>query len=118
MLITSSEGQSQPLLPLPRGVVAGQKFGKLQVVERGSNDPSGRVRFHCKCSCGGECVTRLSDLRSGHTKSCGCDRFLAKRHYLFMKTVGNVFVLGKAEDEKGVRASTKWTTVCKLCHAL
>ena len=59
---------------------------------------------------------RLSDLRSGHTKSCGCDRFLAKRHYLFMKTVGNVFVLGKAEEEKGVRASTRWTTVCKLCH--
>lgn len=28
--------------------------------------------FHCKCKCGNKTVVRISQLRNGQTKSCGC----------------------------------------------
>jgi hypothetical protein len=63
----------------------GQKFGKLTVVERGENDSRNEKRWICKCDCGNVTVVNSSDLRYGHTKSCGClmveiNNFLRKKH--------------------------------------
>jgi hypothetical protein len=52
--------------------LTGQIFGRLTVVERAENAPSGASRWYCKCSCGGETITHSSDLRTGLTISCGC----------------------------------------------
>lgn len=53
-------------------VHAGQRFGRLSVVEE--TEPLSRhVRvFRCRCDCGTLISARLANLRSGHTQSCGC----------------------------------------------
>lgn len=50
----------------------GQRFGRLTVVERDKNLPSGKAQWKCYCDCGGETITTTYRLRSGKTQSCGC----------------------------------------------
>lgn len=54
----------------------GKRFGKLTVVKRQGTHvtPSGqkKVTWLCKCDCGNDTVVTSEDLKSGHTKSCGC----------------------------------------------
>ena len=52
--------------------LTGCKFGLLTVIKRTDNDRHGKARWLCKCSCGGETIAISSDLKRGHTKSCGC----------------------------------------------
>lgn len=50
-------------------------FGKLLVLERDINKPSGHgypVFWKCKCECGNIISVRATDLKNGHTQSCGC----------------------------------------------
>lgn len=49
-------------------------FGSLTVLKRGPNTGRRRVRWYCRCRCGKEILASASDLRSGHTISCGCSR--------------------------------------------
>lgn len=53
----------------------GQKFGLLtvlsQVEKRGS---TGHIYWNCICDCGKEKAIRSSSLRTGHEKSCGCQK--------------------------------------------
>lgn len=49
----------------------GFKFGKLTVVEEVRGEKN-RLKWKCKCECGGETTTTSDKLKSGHTKSCGC----------------------------------------------
>lgn len=55
--------------------LTGQKFGRLTVIKRGEDLVTSRkyIRWECNCDCGkkGILVT-TKDLKSGHTKSCGC----------------------------------------------
>ncbi len=53
--------------------LTGQKYGKLFVIERAENKEN-RPAWLCKCDCGNIVVVKGSNLRSGHTKSCGCFR--------------------------------------------
>jgi hypothetical protein len=51
--------------------LVGQTFGRLTVVARSTN--AGRLRrWLCRCECGGTTVALTSNLRKGHTQSCGC----------------------------------------------
>lgn len=55
--------------------LTGKKFGKLTVISRADNYISrhGAIScWLCRCDCGTELVVRGSNLKSGHTKSCGC----------------------------------------------
>lgn len=46
----------------------GLRFGKLTVVQ-----PTGKIdRLVCLCDCGNQKIARLSHLRAGSVKSCGC----------------------------------------------
>lgn len=48
-----------------------QRFGRLVAIERHSR--KGRVTMWlCKCDCGNKKIVRGTDLRNGHTQSCGC----------------------------------------------
>ncbi len=51
--------------------LTGQRFGRLTVVERAENKGKPTV-WLCKCDCGNEKIVRGSDLKNGHTQSCGC----------------------------------------------
>lgn len=53
--------------------LAGQKFGRLTVIQQAENSANRRgARWLCKCDCGNEVIVRAYSLRSGETKSCGC----------------------------------------------
>lgn len=49
----------------------GHRYGRLTVVSR-NNDLQNRRRFNCVCDCGRTTVVAGSNLRNGHTTSCGC----------------------------------------------
>ena len=51
--------------------LTGQRYGKLTVLGPAENI-NGRTAWRCRCDCGQETVVRTLHLRSGHTKSCGC----------------------------------------------
>lgn len=48
----------------------GETFGKLTIIKKEINN--GRSYFYCYCSCGKYVFIPTSNLKYGHTKSCGC----------------------------------------------
>lgn len=58
-----------------------KKFSKLTVLRRAKNSTNGSARWDCSCDCGNIVTVSGVDLRTGHTKSCGCFRFeVSRRH--------------------------------------
>ncbi len=49
----------------------GNTYGYLTVIDTAPSK-NNRAMWLCKCKCGNECVVSGKELRSGHTKSCGC----------------------------------------------
>lgn len=54
--------------------LAGSRFGRLLVLARVGNTPSGKSVWECECECGVKISVSGADLKSGHSKSCGCAR--------------------------------------------
>ena len=53
--------------------LTGQVFGNLTVIGITDKRKNGyNVIWHCKCTCGNEIDVKGSDLKRGHTTSCGC----------------------------------------------
>ncbi len=53
--------------------LTGQRFGRLVAVRNtGVRNPAGGYEWECKCDCGGGRAARVSSLRSGRVRSCGC----------------------------------------------
>lgn len=50
----------------------GVRFGRLEVIQISESAKSGHSKWLCKCDCGGETIVLGSNLRRGHTTSCGC----------------------------------------------
>ena len=48
----------------------GQRFGRLVAIEKVNGTKP--LKWLCKCDCGNLKSVRSCDLRSGHTRSCGC----------------------------------------------
>ena len=52
--------------------LTGQKFNKLTVLKEAPRlDTKQPIKWICECECGNTTIVRTTDLRSGHTKSCG-----------------------------------------------
>ena len=51
--------------------LTGQRFGKLTALSPAKNIGN-KTTWLCRCDCGRETVVKTHHLRSGHTKSCGC----------------------------------------------
>lgn len=63
----------------PKGNVIdliGQKFGHLTVIQRNGSDGRGEAKWLCECDCKNHTQISVlsSNLRTGHTTSCGCER--------------------------------------------
>ena len=56
--------------------LVGQKFGHLTVVARAGSDGRGEAKWECECDCidHPHIIVLGSNLRNGHTQSCGCER--------------------------------------------
>ncbi len=50
----------------------GQRFGRWLVLEETGKDKRGAILWLCRCDCGIESIVVGTNLRNGHSKSCGC----------------------------------------------
>ena len=58
-----------------------QVFNKLTVIEYAGNNKHGAATWKCLCECGNTTTAIGADIRSGHTKSCGCFKaYLSQTH--------------------------------------
>lgn len=55
-------------------ITSGQRFGRLTAIECAGFTSDRSRQWRIRCDCGKETVTRLSNLNSGRTTSCGCLR--------------------------------------------
>lgn len=60
-------------MPKKINIIPGDKYGRLTIVREISLARTER-HFECLCICGKTGLYRLSSLRNGHVKSCGCLR--------------------------------------------
>ena len=52
----------------------GQRFGHWSVLSRAASR-SGRTYFLCRCDCGTRRAVKATEIKCGHSTSCGCARF-------------------------------------------
>lgn len=53
--------------------LTGRVFGSLTAIER-EKSRNGKTYWLCQCVCGNQISVQTSDLKRGHTESCGCQR--------------------------------------------
>lgn len=95
----------------------GQRFGKLVVVERTENNRRGCTMWLCRCDCGKFNIVSGLNLRSGHTKSCGCyarERVRNTAYDLTGKRFERLVVIRK--DHEGKRGRY-WLCQCDCGNA-
>lgn len=52
--------------------LSGQRYGRLVCVGPVERRKNGHTVYACDCDCGGSSFVTCSNLKSGHTTSCGC----------------------------------------------
>lgn len=89
----------------------GQKFGRLTVEAMAASTPGSSRRWLCRCECGNSVVVSQENLKSGHTKSCGC----LKSPDITGKVFGKLTVLGRSEKRghRGNRTVPLWECRCE-----
>jgi len=60
------------IIVVPVKDLAGQRFGKLYVLNRAPSGPRWQTRWNCICDCGNTKVMQASNITTGKSKSCGC----------------------------------------------
>ena len=97
--------------------IINQKFGKLTVIEPSEKrSSSGNILYKCQCDCGNITYVTSKDLKSGHSKSCGCvrkEKFLkhseSSRVDLTNKRFGKLTAIKYVKSDKG---SAIWLCRC------
>lgn len=51
--------------------ITGERFGRLTAINR-CGKVGGKTLWRCVCDCGNTTDVTISNLRNGHTQSCGC----------------------------------------------
>lgn len=62
----------------------GERYGKLVIVD--SENIDGKLMQKCQCDCGNVKYVTFTNLKRGHTKSCGC---LKKKYDIKNKRIFN-----------------------------
>lgn len=78
------------------------KIGRLTVV--GIFRDGDKIRVKCRCECGSETSPQISNIRNGHTRSCGC---LQKTHRMI-----HAQTCGRFKNSKQYRA---WCAMRSRC---
>ncbi len=91
-------------------IFPGQTFGRWTVIGHAESNKHGHPRWLCRCSCPLATIRAVMgrDLRSGHSRSCGClrDELSAERNTHQFITHGHARA-GKVTPEYRVFASAK-----------
>lgn len=61
----------------------GEKYNKLTIINKGE-----KGFYKCKCECGNETVVYITRLKSGWTKSCGCNKLKRNRDLKLKEELG------------------------------
>lgn len=86
----------------------GDRFDRLLVVDRAPNTKQGDRQWHCVCVCGTRRIVKTGNLRSGHSRSCGCASadHAAAAH----------FKHGHARHHRVSREFNAWTSMLDRCR--
>lgn len=103
--LRSAKAKSCGCLREERLDLTGDKYGMLTVLGR-APDTGGQAAWRCQCDCGNETVVRMCDLRTGHTRSCGC---LVRGQDLTGLRFGRLVVLERAGT---IGKSAAWLCRC------
>ncbi len=89
--------------------LTGQEFGRLFVLERAENNKWGNLRWLCQCNylAKKKIIVHGSDLKKGHTKSCGC---LQKEKLIERSTKH-----GCTKNKEKTREYISWTNMIQRC---
>ena len=89
--------------------IAGQRFGRLVALEATQQrNSSGSTIWRCRCDCGNEVLTPLSQLTMGYKKSCGCLGHPPLKDYIG-KRFGQLTVLSYRGKKDGMH---RWECQC------
>ena len=89
-----------------------EKYGRLTPVRK-LEGYGGRNVWECRCDCGNLCHVRMSNLKSGHTKSCGClrkEKQKKKFHDLTGMRFGKLTVINFVSQKSG--GPSLWNCRC------
>ena len=93
----------------------GKKYNKLTIIKYEYTDKSYYKHYLCKCDCGKEKVINIQNVKSGKTKSCGCNykeilgklykkknKYIIKKDYVigYATNTNNKFYVDKEDYEK------------------
>lgn len=91
-----------------------RKFDRLTVIRKTENNKHNKICWLCVCDCGSgkEVIASSNNLKTGHTKSCGClhkETLKEKRIDLKDQRYGNITVVERVED---IGSDTAWLCQC------
>lgn len=91
--------------------IVGQKYGMLTVEALADPSSNGSRRWLCRCECGNTKVVLETNLKSFHTKSCGC----IKSPELTGQVFGKLTVIGRSDKRspRGQRTTPLWECRCE-----
>lgn len=96
----------------------GNKYGRLLVQYYNTTTK----KWHCLCDCGNEKEVVGTDLRRGHTNSCGCYRNDQARKAVLRDLTDQEFgylkVIERDMNYQGHGSSTHWFCKCKKCGTI
>lgn len=87
--------------------LTGQKFNRLLVIENIGKNKWNNYKWLCQCDCGNKTVVITSELKSGHTKSCGC---LVKEVHLITHVKH-----GHTQNGKISKTYRSWSEIIRRC---
>lgn len=88
----------------------GKVFNGIKILEKTEKKSSGKIIYKCKCICGNIFECNITDIQSGHTRSCGCLR----KKYQIGDIINNREILSISE-KKSKSKSIYYKCKCLLC---
>lgn len=86
-------------------------YGALFVQGFAGVDHRQQALYHCQCRCGVEVVVKGTELRRGHSTSCGC----RGKRIILHQTFGGLYIVA---DAGIVRKHQHWQCVCLHCGGM
>lgn len=90
-----------------------QVFNRLTVLERAPSTTQGVAQWKCLCSCGNIIITTGSNLRRGHTQSCGClqkESMIKLKKDIANNRYGKLIALEPTQEKRN--SNTIWKCQC------
>lgn len=87
--------------------LTGTRFGRITVL--GFHSRAGKfITWYCRCDCGKETVVHGGNLKSGHTRSCGCLE-------IEVRSKGTMFRHGASANDKETPEFVVWKKIRERC---